>query len=297
METQKVKEICDRINDIFSKRIQGIRWFQFFNRLDGKPIEHLGVTPSGISIQPILDIAQKLVFLATNAVIEIEKIDTRNTQLEELVIVGQMQKLFIFPFQDIVLAIMSSEKIGDVCFHTSWAGKNPAICIKPHLKPLIRESFVYPNSLQFPSQDLYEKTQEFLKINELAQKAFYRPPFFNLVINQQQKTISTAEIVDKSGQYDLNLLANIIVSITSLVGKVEALLKSDGIDLGVVQEIILGRTGPNERHTSSIDGSVIVLKINGETKLSLVLGMNDFLGRALYATRWVEKEIQDLINK
>ncbi len=264
--------ILRNIDSVLKTRVQGVSWFQFFYRENGRAHPALGSVPRWFELDRITPLAQELLELTTLLVQEFPQL---GQQVEELVLVGHKRRLFIIPFGDLVLMIDAQEKIGDVCFHASWAEEDSPVGIRHYLSANPWE----PRPLEWP-QDIPEmhSCDAHISIGEQLLNWFEQPPHL-LGLFQQDKN----QYCVHKGSQDQRLWG-LCVAIRSRADELGSLLVDQSRSLGEITEILIGQEGL--RFTPAREkGSIVFSACSLVEKSDVVVVSSASLGSVLFSIR------------
>ena len=282
MRRNNISQIFSLINEIYQTRIDGTVWFQIFDRKSGKPINSLSNVRPNKNIHNITQHSKSILEYAEKI---LNAISVIGDVAEELIIVGEFNRLFLFPLNNLVIVLLGSEKIGDVCFHTLWEEHNKKIGIKPILKTLEQYELNYKNT--YTSDYLLEtnvkydiKFEYVDKINSLLSS--FDKVKIALYCNDELKNYN---YVAKSDYYniDFEVVLNLLYLFRQKIRSIKNLIDDEFQPIGDIKEVIIGREGFRENNL--IGGSIIISGLIDKKAPYLMTVSNEPIGLILLKTR------------
>ena len=281
MNDTDLSQICDKIDEIYRTRLEGVVWFQVFERGSGNPIAKLGNVRPRMNIGRVTTIGTQLLALTDRI---LQAIGVIGTGVEELVIVGNVQRLYLFPMNNLVMAVLASEKIGDVCFHSAWVVLNKDLSVRPHLEPLTNQEYAYQ------PKEIYNIFRSY-QVNELYKHLLdiVTPVFDGVkliwIANDASQDVSVGSLVGHD--VPISELASTTGLIRQLAGELENILEEEETPIGTVTEIIIGREGlrENPKPPREPAGSLVIGGGTRKEDSYLVVVTSESLGKALFGMR------------
>ncbi len=212
-------------------------------------------------------------------------------RIDEFVLVGSKERAFIFPYGKSYFVIISSEAIGDVCYHCRWdntllLGILPNICAaKIDTVKAIDAARSLHSITNQPISEQTSYSPELLE--QLAPRSLQLSQdldYDDLLLLSPDQGWAAA----RNGSPVLNESAGKAYQIAALIRSADRfadLLRSIRLGIGELQEIVISRTAARWERYFGHDRESVVMMRDQTRSMWVAVSTQDLLGRALFAMR------------